>query len=152
MSIKKDSDSDKILSIHSLNCHEKSCKIKSAKLSEETYCEDLENLISEAIAAKSNQSVINELVNELWKFETGNKYKFRMEGKNIPILSEFIIYCVLNISRLNEKSDSVDQENIKALKNIFYDKFQNCLEFFSLFYEEIAKTQPKIDTILSVGN
>jgi len=75
-----------------------------------------------------------------------------MQSKNIPILYEYIIYCALNLSRLNEKSDSVNQENIKSLKNIFYDKLQNCLECFSLFYEEITKTQPKMDTILCVGS
>jgi hypothetical protein len=75
-----------------------------------------------------------------------------MEGKNISIVSEYIIYCTINLSKLNEKSDSVNHENIRALKNIFYDKLQNCLECFSLFYEEITKTQPKIDTILCVGN
>jgi len=36
--MKKDSDSDKILSIHALNCQLKNCKIKNVKFSEDTYC------------------------------------------------------------------------------------------------------------------
>ena len=51
--------------------------------------------------AKCNDSELNELINELWKFETGNKYKFRMQSKNIPLIYEYVIYCVLNLSRLN---------------------------------------------------
>ena len=58
---------------------------------------------------KNSQTELNELINELWKFETGNKYKFRMQSKKISLLYEYVIYCSLNISRLNEKSDSVNQ-------------------------------------------
>lgn len=41
------------------------------------------------------------MIYELWKFETGNKFKFRMQTKNLDPLHELIIYCALNLNRLN---------------------------------------------------
>jgi hypothetical protein len=74
-----------------------------------------------------------------------------MQNKKITPLNEFIIYYTLNYSKLNENSDTINIENIKLLKNIFYDKLQICLSSFSIFYEEITKSHPKLDTLLSIG-
>ncbi len=57
-----------------------------------------------------------------------------MQNKEISIFHEYAIYYALNLSKINEVSESVNAENIKTLKSRFYDKFQNCLLCYSMFY------------------
>ena len=137
-----------IFDFHRLHCPKMSCQL----VGRFDTANQLEEAVDAQLAAVSLQCIDNRLATELWNMETGKKCVVDfLKEKDLNWKQDFIVYSI-GVSNKDSQVSLRNSEASNALASkVFYDLiFELCMNYSS-FYEELARTNPKIDVILREG-
>ena len=94
----------------------------------------------------------NVLLCELWNLELGKKCNTDPLYPRVANLKqEFIVYSIEKMGKDSEVTLNTSEMNKNVVSKIFYDLIYEISTYYSQFYEELARTHPKIDVIVRIG-
>ena len=71
--------------------------------------------------------------------------------KPIDTKQEFTIYCIEKLTKDSEVTIKNSESNKTIISKVFYDLIYEISSYYSQFYEELARTHPKIDLLVAHG-
>jgi len=91
-------------------------------------------------------------VHELWSLELGRKCEIDHLGdKPLTLKQDFALFCIDSLTRDSEVTIKNSESNKNVVAKVFYDLIFEISGGYAQFYEELARTHPKIDTIVRLG-
>ena len=74
-----------------------------------------------------------------------------LADKPLTFQQDFILYSIEKLTKDSEATIKSSESNKNVISKVFYDLIYEISSHYSLFYEELARTHPKIDSIVSLG-
>lgn len=136
--------------LHRFHCKKKMCKLGEWMGS--VVDNELEGLITAVLAYKKSSTLDNRIIYELWNLEMGKRCMVAaIAEKELTLSQDFNVYCIEKMTKDSEVTIKNSESNKNAIKKVFYDLIYEIATYYSLFYEELTRSNPTIDTIASHG-